>query len=260
MSLTAIATTAIRRSSQVYFELTSTRETVACGYAYANPRLPSLPACNFVGEVLLDDEDAPDPVGLVEGHFAERGVRCHRWIPAEAQDPQPVADLVEPLGFERSDALTFVQRRMPPLDDSIRMLPARAMRRAVAAVVAERGAALNLAGELDGAQTERLDSPQYDAFVAMRGDEPAGMLALLQAGQIGRVCDVYVCAAHRGRGVGRAMVAYATQTAMRWALRPICAQAAEANRPARRFLERSGFDECGTIARFVRPESVEVEE
>ncbi len=269
-------TAAIRRSSQQYFEQVSERTTLSCGYAYTNPAYPHVPGCNFVGEVILD-EDAPDPVAAVDGFFQSRGVRCSQWIPAAIQQVEPVARLVEPLGFRRRQRRAFVMPDVPLAGaDSageLRIVGGRAMRRAYTTVIARRSNELPqrgpqalaaepdlLAAELTQVQLERLDDPQYDAFVALRGDEPVGVISVYQVGPIGRLCDLYVVPEARRQRVATALLRFAIGTARRWSLRPICMQVAGHNQAALALVARAGFDEAGTITTFTRPEVVEVGE
>lgn len=269
-------TAAVRRTSQQYFEQVSERTTLSCGYAYTNPAYPHVPGCNFIGEVMLD-EDTPDPVATVGAFFHSRGVECYQWVPAAIQDDDEVARLVEPLGFRRRLRRVFVMPDVPLGEEAakgtLRIVGGRAMRRAYTAVIHARSEELpqrtreiqpavraELAAELARVQLERLDDPQYDAFVALRGDEPVGVISVYQVGSIGRLCDLYVVPHHRRQRVATALLRFAIGTARRWSLRPICMQAAADNRPALALLERAGFDEASAITTFTRPEVVEVGE
>jgi GNAT superfamily N-acetyltransferase len=246
---------AVRRSDQVYYELVSSRHTIDCAYAYTCGDYPDLAECNFVGEVVL--ADTPDPVALVNAHFAERGLRCHRWEPAAIQSPAPVEALVSPLGFERRETAALGLSREPaPAQCPVRILGGRAMRRAYTAVVGQRSAAGGrLSDQLARHQLERLNEPQYDAFVALSGDDPVGMVSLLQVGEIGRICDLYVVPDRRGRGVAAALLAHVISTARRWSLRTLCARVALENDAALRVFSRAGLEEHGRIVSFSRPDA-----
>lgn len=252
--------TAVRRCDQVYFEQVSQRQTLACGYAYTNGRHPSLPECNFIGEVLLD-ADTPDPLSVVEEHFGACGSVCDKWAPAAVQPAEPVARLLAPLGFERRECVVYgyEPQRPPSPEGRLRILSARAMRRAYTAMVHARAAPHAAHAEaLAEIQLERLNDPQYDAFVGLDGDAPVAMGALMQVGAIGRVCDLYVAPEARGRGFGREMLASLLQTALRWALHPVCARAAAQDAAAAALLESAELRACGRIATFVRPGFFEV--
>ncbi len=253
---------AVSRSNQRYAELTADCTTLACGCAYTNRALPNLPECNFIGDVLLSDE-VDDPLALVGEFFTARGLNCHQWRPATIQPVEPLARLIEPHGYRRREhlVLAFPPVALRPLElpDDLRVIAARAMRRAHAALIrawaSERGAAPD---ELLGRYARLLDEPQYDAFVALRRGEPAGTAAVFQVGPIGRICDLYVPPAWRRTGTGRLLVHYLLQTARRWSLDPVCVELTADNLPARGLLEQAGFEVAGTISTFVHEDVAEV--
>jgi GNAT superfamily N-acetyltransferase len=265
MSLGELAGSAVRRSNQVYFEQVSQRETIVCGYAYTSARWPELEDCNFVGEVLL--EGAPRAAyDTVERYFAERALTCWRWIPAAIQEPGAVAALLAPLGFRAEASLPYVLARnaVARSPAGLRILGARAMRRAYTELIGLRsreqagGADAPRARDLTDMHLERLNDPQYDAFVARLDDHPVGVVSLLQVGEIGRVCDLFVHREQRRRGIGSALIQYAVATARRWSLCPICAEAPAGDAACRGLLERAGFEAGRAIAVFCRSGATEV--
>lgn len=258
------AIAAVRRSNQQYFEQVSRRETIGCGYAYVNVEHPRVPACNFLGEFLLDAAD-PDLLGTVAGFFSNQGATCFGYVPAAQQDVAPVEQLLSPRGFQRRDIIASI---LPATADPgapatnaaspghPHFVGARAMRRAYLRLIAERSATGDEPDEtaLTQIHGERLNDPQYDAFVAFDpgGDEPIGTVTVYQVGEIGRICDLYVARGRRRQNVGRALLAHAAQTARRWALRPICAAVSAKNTAGRALLGAAGFEEGGVIAEFWR--------
>jgi GNAT superfamily N-acetyltransferase len=260
MSGPSDAAAAVRRSNQTYFEQVSQRATLSCGYAYFNTDFPRLPTCNFMGEVLLD-EDTPDPLSAVRYFYSGLGLHCYRWIPADGQDPDAVGQLVEPLGLQRHESMTYSvpPQREYPIDERIRAVGARAMRRAYTRVIAERSAEhLDLADDLTAVQLQRLNDPQYDAFVGLIDDEPVGVISVYQVGAIGRLCDLCVCEPHRRKGIATALLSFAIQTARRWALRPICIEVSARNTAARALVEQAGFEQGSPIISFAEPGVAEV--
>jgi len=260
MSLQHVAETAIRRSNQVYFEQVASRETIDLGYAYTNAAFPSLAECNFLGEVLLD-EDRASAFDRVERWFAERGATCQRWVPCAEQNPDEVEAVVAPRGMVRRTTRVYAFEALdaPPPAEELRVLSGRAMRRAYQSLVAERAA--EVGGPADSRaqmHAERLDDPQYEPLVALLDERPAGIAALFQVGPIGRICDVWVAPAARRRGVARGLVTHAVRTAVRWALRPLCAASAEDDAAGRGLLAATGFTEFGTMTHFERPGAVVV--
>lgn len=260
MSLDAIAAAAVRRSDQVYFEQTARRETIGCAYAYTQPAFPRLASCNFVGE-LVCGSSAEQACREVDRYFAAAGLTCLRWIPAAGQATEPLAAVLASRGCERRESLACVLSEDAEArpDERVRVLGARAMRRAYGVIVAARAASHpELAEELTAVQLERLNDPQYDAFVGLVDERPVGMITVFQVGQIGRLCDLYVRPEFRRRGYASALLRYAVATARRWSLRPICAQVEATNTAGRALLRRVGFLEGGQIVSFCHPRAVEV--
>lgn len=251
---------ALRRSDQVYFEMVAQRETLACGYAYTNPDFADVPECNFVAEAIVEPQGG-DPYEIVEAYYASRGLACHRWVPAAHQPPAPLEALLSPHGYGVRELVVYgyAPKVAPQPGAVLRILGARAMRRAYTQVVRQRAEPFGAAaGSLVDFQLERLNDPQYDAFVGLHGDEPVGIVALLQVGPVGRVCDLYVVPAARGRGFARALLAYALRAGLRWAMQMICARVPEENAAAAALLRRAEFEECGRIPVLVRQGFFEV--
>lgn len=256
-----IATAAVRRSNQQYYEQISHRETLDCGYAYNNAEYAHLPECNFLGEVSFRLA-GPDAFETVEAFYREKGLTCACWVPAADQPPEQVAEMLAPHGFARRESIAMLHDGSRPpaaADESLRVIGARAMRRAYTRICTERFADYQSpTDELVAAQLERLNDPQYDAFVAMLADEPAGTITVHQVGDIGRIRDIFVVPALRRRGVGLALVAFALATAARWSLRTICTAISVENTIGRTLLTRVGFMEGATIVSFCRPNTGEI--
>lgn len=251
-----LTTIAIRRANQRYFEQTSSRETIPHGYAYYVPEHPRLAAFNFLGEATLDSAAA---LCAARDFFDRRGAVFAACVPAADHPTEPTAVLLEALGFQRREWLCLGRPPSAPLPEpatlDARILPARAMRRAYTAVVAARSNAIDphVADALTALQLQRLDDAAYDAFIAFLDDLPAGIASLLQVGQIGRICDVFVLPSVRRRGVARLLVRHALLAARRWALHPVCASVRADDAPARALLEQAGFIPDGTIRWFALP-------
>lgn len=261
MADTDIATAAVRRSNQQYYEQICRRETLDCGYAYYSAEYAHLPECNFLGEVSFRLADS-DAFEKVEAFYREKGLTCACWVPAADQPPDEVAQVLAPHGFARRESIAMLHdgsRPPPDGNESLRVIGARAMRRAYTRICTERFADCQPpTDEFVAAQLERLNDPQYDAFVAMLADESAGTITVHQVGEIGRIRDIFVVPALRRRGVSHALVAFALTTAARWSLRTICTAVSTENTIGRTLLTRVGFAEGGTIVSFCRPNVGEI--
>lgn len=108
------------------------------------------------------------------------------------------------------------------------------------------------------AELGKLDSPQYEPLAALLDDCPAGALGLYQTGEVGRLSDLHVCEAARGKGVAATLVAAAIRMARRWSIRYICAQFSRNSAAGPRIealLKGTGFSVGGTIATLRLPEA-----
>ena len=133
------------------------------------------------------------------------------------------------------------------------------MRRACSTLLAGRFADRGERGDaLLELQLSRMDDPQFDAYVAMIDDAPAGYLALHQVGEIGRIRDLYVAKDRRTAGVATALLNYALATAQRWSLRPICVEIPAAAVGVRTLLDKAGFEEAGRLVQFRAPDVLEL--
>ncbi len=269
MSLEAGALAALRRSDRFYAELVTQRESFAWGDAFIRDGDPQS-SFNHAAEV----QRSPPHTTLSNllADFAARGARCAALLPGDAHADAALIAAVAAAGFlarERSVYWCDAGRTAPPRAATLRILPARAMPRAHLALLTARagaaaaalGAESSAGADVDAqirAQRDRLDSASYDAYVAMRDNRPAGMAALFQVGDMGRVCDVFTLPDERRRGVATALIDFAIMQARRWMLRPIVAAAFSDNAPARGVLTRCGFHEAARQAWFGRAGVAEV--
>lgn len=248
-------TTAVRMSNLAYLRHVSQETTLDNGIMYFNDEHPTLDACNLVGDVLIEEMETEPDVAFqrIDAAFKEKGAKCCRWIPAAQQPSETLDKLLTPHGFLREEtvALTRMPSPVPDKDSRLHILAARAMRRACTTLLKQRFADRSEHAEaLLDLQLSRMDDPQFDAYLAMIDDQPAGYIALHQVGEIGRIRDLYVAKDCRGTGVAAALLNYALSTAQRWSLRPICVEIPAAARGARAMLDKAGFEEAGRLVQF----------
>jgi len=261
---------AFRRTDQVIAAQLADGVPLSCGVAFCAPDLAGLPDANQVREVLLLDITLADAFLTVEEHFASLGRRCLRWSPSVAQPIELVGQYLEGLGWTSRRQIVFGldhwieeagRRTSDAAGPSLRILPARAMRKAyrqtflgdeTIAPEADRDLLARAAGL-------RLDDSNYDSFVALLDDKPAGRVSLLESGDICRIQDLLVLPSIAGRGVGRGLLHHVLHLAYR--LRPRIVVAAgwvetvgptngssnPRNVAARALLERGGFREMGCM-------------
>lgn len=219
---------AILRTNQAYYAQLSEPESLDWGIAYKSPRFPRLPEGNQFREIILETPQAlPEAFDSVESYFAKHNLKCHRWAPAADQSVVALDEFLTARGFERYDLSAMVVRRWVDLPHGdVRVLPARAMRKAWGRILADRFSPTRtpLLETLVEAAGERLNDPQMDGFVATLNGEPAGCCTLYQVGDIGRVTDLYVTQSLRRRGVATALMRHVLRLARRLTMRITCTE------------------------------------
>ena len=85
--------------------------------------------------------------------------------------------------------------------------------------------------------------PEADYLVILAGDEPIGRLYLARGAEEFRIVDLSLLAAHRGQGIGTALLKNILAEAAA-AVRPVRLHVERSN-PARRLYERLGFAGIG---------------
>ncbi len=245
------------RSTQAYCGQLCEKYTFDHGIAYHCNRYPAIGEINLLREVILPPRGTlNDAFGQTERWFAERGLFCHRWAPADGDLPPQWEEFLLARNFRRRVYAAMIAVRWPEpyRNPDIRVLPARALRAAF------RDTFLNdefpnapLARRLL-AETyeERLNDPQFESFVALVRNVPAGRAALFQVGDFARVMDINVLPAFRDQEVERALLSQVLVLAKRLAMRNVCAQV-QADDPRRHgWLEAAGFIDDGSITEFER--------
>lgn len=258
------------RSQQSLHAHLSIPESLGIGSAYCAPSLPRVRDANQVCDVLLGGVDPAEAFDRVESHFAARATRCLRWTLSPDQSPAPVERHLTALGWAAAPCALLGTDHLPadllrqPAPESaphgIRILPARAMRRAFAATFIDAPAALETAepaGQRADAAVQRLDDSNYDVFVATLDGRPAGRAALMLAGDIGRVHDLFVLPGLRGRGIARALLRHVFQLAYRLRPRVVVADVpgneSTESAAARHLLTAFGLRGFGTLHQWNRP-------
>lgn len=248
---------AIRRSDQVLCEQVAQWEPLEYGVAYWSNDFPDAIAANQLRDVWLADLDGPAVLKRAESFFAGHGVRCRCWVPAAGQDDGAVADLLLSRNWRRIDRTVMTLSDWSlcdvPDDPAVRVLPARAMRRAYLSTHGE----IADTGDVDrGIAQARLDDTCHNAFVAVLDGEPAGHAAYQEVGDVASVPDIYVHPRFRRRGIGLALAAHLLRLGRRLLPKLLVAAAPADDAVAHTFLNRCGFQACGaTTTVFVDPQS-----
>ncbi|MBX3394383.1 MAG: GNAT family N-acetyltransferase [Phycisphaerae bacterium] len=257
--------TAARRSDRAWYEQVCESESLDFGVAYMTPRFPRFSDGNQLRDAWIADARPDEVYDRCESFFGARGLTCGVWTPASGQDIGPVSELLTARGWRRRDVLAMGlpgrDAHSAPAsitDSTIRVLPARAMRRAYRSLLEASAMELEAAGRSEAVEAavetgiERLDDSNYDATIAQVDGIAAGRIAYLEVGDIARLVDLDVAAAFRGGEVGDVLVAHFLQTARRLSPRCIVACVEAGDLAGRELLERHGFVPAGELPRFVR--------
>lgn len=231
-------------------EQLATWESLEFGVAFRSPEHPTLAAANQLRDVWLETVSGDTAYERTEAHFAAHGRICRRWVPSSGQPTEPVASVLKNKGWTRVETLAMglADWAMASMASpaAIRVLPARAMKKAYRKTFDGATPAEMQAG------IERLNDPNYEAFVAVMDGEPAGRSAYLEVGDIARLADVFVRPSFRRRDIGRVMVAHFLRIGRRLSPRVVVASCDATDPASRSFLERCGFMASGSLTAFDR--------
>ena len=207
------------------------------GLALANKDLPDVPAANCLLDVAIPAGMSPsEAIEQTNKYFAERDGRCLRWV------MNPSSDGAELAAALRSNGYTIDRRHLfylanhsqsPQRGEPLTILPARSSFKHVRAIAEQQGTA--------EAEMLHLDDPHTDAFIALRDGKAAAYLATLTMGEVGVIENLYVAAEFRRQGIGRTMMACATELAARAQWRHVMMPVPQENAGLLELASQSGF-------------------
>ena len=244
---------AVRKSDQAWCEQVGNWESLGHGVAYCAKEFSSLPDVNQLRDVWLADTEPHAAYEQTEAHYQAHGATCHLWVPGSGQPIEPVESFLAGKGWHREEltalGLTAAEVSDSNEDESIRILPARAMQRAYRRSLSESSA-----GNEDyvNAGFERLDDANHDAFLALVDGDAAGRISYLEVGDVAAVMDFHVTPKHQERGVALALMAHVLRLARRLLPRVLATRMPAEDRTGQAFLKRCGFSEAGTLTQFRR--------
>lgn len=244
---------AVRRSEQARCQQISQWESLEFGTAFTSSEFGNLPEANQLRDAWLAGGDAEKTYADVERFYASRGLTCGLWTPASGQAGEEVAALLLPKGWRRRELVALGLRPGSSAADehaAVRILPARAMRRAYAQLLGGEPGATSRSVE---AGFRRLDDSHFEAFVAMEGSTPVGRVAYLEVGETARLADFFVARGAAGFDrVRNALMAHFLRIAARLLPRFVVACAAAEDAAMISLLEGCGFVVAGRLEQFER--------
>ncbi len=245
--MTSHIASAVRRADQVFSEQVGDKFTLDCGVAFFDVEYPHSAQDNVLREVWVEQPEAmPAAWAEVEQFYADRGTKCCGWIPALGQSVAVIEPFLLDQGLRKHTFAAMGLSDWPTLagDPSVRVLPARAMRKAF------RG--LHYDDQQANIEERRLDYAQFDVFVAVIDAQPAGRCGLLQVGEIADVRNLYVSPAFRRRQVATTLVAHALEMARRLMMKSVCGKIDIENTEGTALLRSCGFERNGEVIEFWR--------
>ncbi len=246
------------RTSQALCGQMCQKETLENGIAYFHERFDQIYDLNQFREVVLTEQVGVEKVVKeVEQWFAEKNLTCLRWaLAAETESPE-LAEYLTSHGFQErvESAMLLTQWKSLDATNDLRVLPARAVRAAYRQTIMDDDATVSqsLREMKADAYAERLDDPQYDAFVAMAGQKPVGRCALYQVGDIARVVDLTSTSDDSCESVYASLLTHVLTLAKRLAMRCTCAAVNIDDSVKLRLLTDFGFESDGRIVEYERP-------
>lgn len=246
---------AARRTELAWWEQICEWESLDYGVAFTCARYPTLSEAQQLRDVWLADIEGHEAFDRADAFFRERGLTCSLWTPASGQDDVPVAALMEEKGWQRENIviLQLVDPARSPADlelDGVRVLPARAMRRAYQAFL-ERIHADDPAPR--EAAFDRLDDASFEVLLAVREGAAVGRIGYHEVGEFARLRDFSISSDADDEAIRRLLVAHALLRARRLSPRIVVACFPEMETDGIAFLQTCGFEDAGRLVRFRRP-------
>ena len=109
-----------------------------------------------------------------------------------------------------------------------------------------------VAGQLVQTHMLRLDDPQNEGLLALRGGEPVGYASVLSVGELGRIEDVYVAEGYRRQGIGRTVMSRAIELCLRSLFKHVFLTVLPDNEAAVRLYAHLGFVAVGEYVSYRR--------
>ena len=243
------------RTEQVWWEQICEWESLDYGVAFTCKRYPSLSEAQQLRDVWLADIAGRDAFDRADSYFSERGLTCSIWTPASGQEDAPVDALLAEKGWRRESivALGLANADQCPVElehEGVRILPARAMRRAYRAFLETIHA-----GDEDAcnAAFDRLDDASYEVLLAVRSGAAVGRIGYHEVGEFARLRDFSIASDSDETDIRRLLIAHFLLRARRLSPRVLVACCPASATDDFAFLTECGFAEGGRLLRFRRP-------
>jgi hypothetical protein len=247
--------TAARRSEQAWWEQICTWESLEYGVAFTCERYPTLAAAQQLRDVWLAEATGAEAFDRAEAYFTERGLTCGLWSPASGQTIEPVAAIMNEKGWQRESlaVLGWTDSEKSPSEtehDDVRILPARAMRRAYRSFLESLHTGDESACD---AAFDRLDDASYEVLLAVRDGAAIARIGYHEVGEFARLQEFSCLSAGDDDAIRRVLVAHFLLRAKRMLPRAVVACVPESSTDEISFLQTCGFVVAGQLEQFRRP-------
>jgi len=227
------------------------------GAAFTNPQLPNVRDANRMLMVSLPEGgSADDAIGMVDEHFAARGVKCWSWVMNPSATESLTAPLVERLaarGFQKVATDILYLRHVHALatesPPGVTIIPARASFRH-ARQLAEDFARESNGPQLADAAMAHLDDPHLDALLALKDGNALATVGVLASGELGRIDGLYVTEPARHHGLGRTMMSRALEICARSLFKHVFTWCDPANQSAHALYREMGFEKLADFVAY----------
>ena len=227
--------------------------------AFTSAARPRVRSANFATELHVPDGWSADAVldGVGE-HFERAGAPCHALDSADAVWPDELAGAAERRSYLARRKLVFLlQEYAEPAqrDTPLQIIPARAAYAELRPfyrdmAVQQHGFGEATADELAETMFEWLDEPRLDLFLGRVDGRPVGVAGVLGLGQIGVINPAYTGPAHRGKGIGAALLAATIEHCQRASFDQVLLSRSDGC-PSIPLYERLGFARVAEYTRYV---------
>ncbi len=249
---------AVRRADQAFCGQVAQTDALDWGVAFYSGVFPLSADANQFREVQLGAASIGDVFESVERYYSQRNLTCRRWVPALGESAELFDAFFSARGWVRRERVALGLVDWPAAgtgDKGVRIVPARAMRKAFRATFFDAGDPGwddETRGAFADEAEERLNDSNYDVFVATVDDRPAGRVGYHEVGDIAAIRDLSIMAEFRGRGVGGALMGHVIGLAKRLGPRIVVASRQREDTAVQHCFDKHGFREFGVSAEYER--------
>ncbi|HEX8524022.1 MAG TPA: GNAT family N-acetyltransferase [Tepidisphaeraceae bacterium] len=231
------------------------------GTAFANRQIPTTYIANRMFDVALPEGMTPEQaMEEAQAHFAQAGTTCWSWVMAPTSDPERRRVMVDHLvsqGYvERSfNIMHLASMPSGKVDEvaGLTIIPARASFKHYRALAEEWAGEFRTKDFADAVMMQ-LDDPHVDSLLAIKDGRAAAFVAVLAAGDIGGVQELFVTKNFRGQGIGRTMMSRAMEICARSLFRHVFVGVHSDNAAAMKLYSHFGFRKIGQFVYYRSPQ------